>query len=177
MNHSEHIDKQYKLFIDGKWVSSASGATFDTVSPTTGEVIATCANADKEDVDAAVKAAWKAEAKWKNTNPAERAAYLNRVADAIEANLEHFAMVETLDNGKPIRETIAVDVPWSIDHFRYFAAAVRTEEGAASRLDKDTLSLILHEPIGVVGQIIPWNFPFLMAAWKISPALAAATAW
>jgi acyl-CoA reductase-like NAD-dependent aldehyde dehydrogenase len=170
---TQHIDREYGLMIDGEWRKSTSGKTFDTVSPSTGEVLATCANADKEDVDAAVAAAWKAEEKWKNTSVAERAKYLNKVADRIEAKLDHYAMVETLDNGKPIRETTAVDVPWSIDHFRYFAAAARTEEGSASQIDKDTLSLILHEPIGVVGQIIPWNFPFLMAAWKISPALAA----
>ncbi len=170
---TQHIDREYGLMIDGEWRKSTSGKTYDTVSPATGEVLATCANADKEDIDAAVAAAWKAEEKWKNTSAAERAKYLNKVADRIEAKLDHYAMVETLDNGKPIRETTAVDVPWSIDHFRYFAAAARTEEGSATKIDKDTLSLILHEPIGVVGQIIPWNFPFLMAAWKISPALAA----
>jgi aldehyde dehydrogenase (NAD+) len=170
---TEHIDREYGLFINGKWRKSTSGKTFDSISPATGEVLATCANADKQDVDDAVAAAWKAQEKWKNTSVAERAKYLNKVADAIEAKLDHYAMVETLDNGKPIRETTLVDVPWSIDHFRYFASAARTEEGSATKIDKDTLSLILREPIGVVGQIIPWNFPFLMAAWKVSPALAA----
>jgi acyl-CoA reductase-like NAD-dependent aldehyde dehydrogenase len=173
MNFSQYIAPSYKLFIDGKWVESASGGTFNVTCPATGEPLATCANADKEDVDAAVKAAWKAFESWKHTSPTERAAYLNKIADAIEANAEHLAMVETLDNGKPIRETMGVDVPWSVDHFRYFAGVIRAEEGSATQLDRDTLSLILREPLGVIGQIIPWNFPFLMAAWKISPALAA----
>jgi acyl-CoA reductase-like NAD-dependent aldehyde dehydrogenase len=167
------IDSSYKLFIDGKWVDSTSGKTFRTYNPSNGEELATCANADKEDVDAAVKAAWKAHEKWKHTSPAERATYLLKIADAIDANAERLAMAETLDNGKPIRETMAIDVPLSSDHFRYFAGAIRAEEGQATMIDKDTLSIILREPIGVVGQIIPWNFPFLMAAWKLSPALAA----
>ena len=173
MKTSEYIDSSYKLFIDGKWVDSTSGKTFDTFCPSTGERLASCANADREDVDAAVKAAWKAKETWKHTSPTERATYLNKIADAIEAKAQHFAMVETLDNGKPIRETTGVDIPWSVDHFRYFAAAIRTEEGASSLIDKDTLSLIMREPLGVIGQIIPWNFPFLMAAWKLAPALAA----
>lgn len=171
--HSEHIDKQYKLLINGEWVPSRSGNEFTSINPASGELLAHCANADREDVDAAVQAAWSAYKTWKDTSPAERAGLLNRIADAIEAKAQHFAMVETLDNGKPIRETLAVDIPSGIDHFRYFAAAIRTDEGSATRLDKNTLSLILREPIGVVGQIIPWNFPFLMAAWKLAPALAA----
>ena len=173
MKVSDYIDSHYRLLINGQWVDGASGKTFDTFSPSTGERLATCAAADKEDVDAAVKAAWNAFATWKHTSPAERAAYLTRIADAMEAKAQHLAMVETLDNGKPIRETSGVDVPLSIDHFRYFAAAIRTEEGSSTLLDKDTLSLVIREPLGVVGQIIPWNFPLLMAAWKISPALAA----
>ena len=170
---SKYLDAQYRLLIDGKWVDAASGATFTAVSPATGEKLAVCAHADKSDVDAAVNAAWRAYASWKHTSPVERARYLNKIADAIEARAEHFAMVETLDNRKPIRETLAVDIPWSIDHFRYFAAAILTDEGSVAQIDKDTLSMILREPLGVVGQIIPWNFPFLMAAWKLSPALAA----
>ncbi|HOP05660.1 MAG TPA: aldehyde dehydrogenase family protein [candidate division Zixibacteria bacterium] len=170
---SEYIDSNYKLLIDGKWKDAKSGATFTSRNPANGEVLATCANADREDVDAAVSAAWRAYDQWKQTSPTERAMYLNKIADAIEAKTEHFAMVETLDNGKPIRETSGIDIPLSVDHFRYFAAAIRTEEGTVSRIDKDTLSLIMREPIGVVGQIIPWNFPFLMAAWKLSPAIAA----
>lgn len=169
----DHIDSHYKLFIGGEWVNSRSGKQFQTFNPSTGALLATCASADKEDVDDAVKAAWRAFDSWKKVSPTQRATYLLQIADAIDANAEHLAMVETLDNGKPIRETRAVDIPLSADHFRYFASAIRTEEGSATMLDNDTMSIILREPIGVVGQIIPWNFPFLMAAWKISPALAA----
>jgi acyl-CoA reductase-like NAD-dependent aldehyde dehydrogenase len=168
-----HIDPNYELFIDGKWVKSAGGKTFTTYNPANGEALATCVDATPEDVDAAVKAAWKAFDSWKRTSPQERAALLLRIADLIDQNAEHLAMVETLDNGKPIRETSAIDVPLSSDHFRYFAAAIRTEEGQAVMIDDQTMSIVLHEPLGVVGQIIPWNFPLLMAAWKIAPALAA----
>jgi len=167
------IDDNYQLFIEGKWVKSAAGKTFTTHNPATGEALATCVDASAEDVDLAVKAAWKAFASWKRTSPQERAALLLRIADLIDENAAHLAMVETLDNGKPIRETSSIDVPLSSDHFRYFAAAIRTEEGRAVMIDDQTMSIILHEPLGVVGQIIPWNFPLLMAAWKIAPALAA----
>jgi acyl-CoA reductase-like NAD-dependent aldehyde dehydrogenase len=131
------------------------------------------AEATKEDVDAAVDAAWAAFPSWKAVEPAARAEILNKIADIIDANAEHLAMVESLDNGKPIRETTAIDIPYASDHFRYFAGAVRTEEGSAVLLNEQTLSLVLREPIGVVGQIVPWNFPFLMAAWKLAPVLAA----
>lgn len=167
------LDNQYKLFIDGEWTESSSGQTFTAFNPSNGAALATCASASPEDVDKAVAAAWKAFPKWKKTSPQDRAAMLMRIADLIDANAEHLAMVETLDNGKPIRETLSVDVPLSADHFRYFAAAIRTEEGRATMIDDQTMSIVLREPIGVVGQIIPWNFPLLMAAWKISPALAA----
>jgi acyl-CoA reductase-like NAD-dependent aldehyde dehydrogenase len=167
------IDEHYKLFIDGKWVDGKEGETFKVYCPANGELLATCAEAGREDVDLAVKAAWKAFETWKDVSPQERAAILLKIADLIDANKEKLAMVETLDNGKPIRETTAVDVPLASDHFRYFAGVIRAEEGQAVMIDKDTLSIILREPIGVVGQIIPWNFPFLMAAWKIAPALAA----
>ncbi|HNX30527.1 MAG TPA: aldehyde dehydrogenase family protein [Holophaga sp.] len=166
-------DTNYKLFIDGKWVDGKEGKTFKAYNPSSGELLATCVDAGKEDVDKAVAAAWKAFETWKHVSPQERSRLLLKIADLIDANAERLAMVETLDNGKPIRETLAIDVPLSSDHFRYFAAAVRTEEGQAVMIDKDTMSLILHEPIGVVGQIIPWNFPLLMGAWKIAPALAA----
>ena len=170
----EHgIDKRYGLFINGKWLDSSSGQTFTATNPANGEALAVCASANAEDVDKAVKAAQKAFDSWKKTSPTERAAALNKIADLIDAKAEHLAMVETLDNGKPIRETSAIDVPLSSDHFRYFAAAIRTDEGRAAMIDDQTMSIILREPIGVVGQIIPWNFPLLMAAWKISPALAA----
>ena len=136
-------------------------------------MLAIAAEATKEDVDAAVTAASVAFETWKKTSPQERSEYLLKIADKLEAQAEHFAMVESYDNGKPIRETRAVDVPFAVDHFRYFAGAIRAEEGSANMLDENTLALILNEPIGVVGQVIPWNFPFLMAAWKIAPALAA----
>jgi acyl-CoA reductase-like NAD-dependent aldehyde dehydrogenase len=170
------MDRYYKLFIDGKWVDGKEGKTFDTYCPANGELLATCVDAGKEDVDLAVQAAWKAFDSWKNTSPVERAAILLKIADLIDANAEKLAIVETMDNGKPIRETMAVDVPLASDHFRYFAGAIRAEEGTAVMIDKDHMSIILSEPIGVVGQIVPWNFPFLMAAWKIAPALAAGCA-
>ena len=166
-------DSSYKLFIDGKWVDGKSGKTFQSINPSNGEVLSTCAIAEKEDIDLAVRAAWKAFERWKKTSPIERSAVLLKIADAIDANAERLAMIETLDNGKPIRETRAADVPLSSDHFRYFAGAIRTEEGSATMIDDETMSIILREPIGVVGQIVPWNFPLLMAAWKIAPALAA----
>ena len=165
--------ESYQLFIDGKWVDASDGGTFQSFSPANGELLSTCAEATKEDVDAAVDAAWKAWRTWKNVPPIERADYLMKIADIIDENKEKLAMIESLDNGKPIRETMAIDVPYASDHFRYFAGAVRTEEGSAAMLDENTLSLILREPIGVVGQIVPWNFPFLMAAWKLAPVLAA----
>jgi acyl-CoA reductase-like NAD-dependent aldehyde dehydrogenase len=166
------MDSNYKLFIDGKW-TDGGGKSFETRSPANGELLATCAEADKGDVDRAVKAAWKAFETWKDVSPQERQRVLLKIADLMEAKAEKLAMVETMDNGKPIRETRGVDVPLSIDHFRYFAGVIRAEEGQATMLDKDTMSLVLREPIGVVGQIIPWNFPLTMAAWKLAPALAA----
>jgi acyl-CoA reductase-like NAD-dependent aldehyde dehydrogenase len=167
------LDDHYKLFINGKWVDSAGSTTFIATNPANGEDLATCTNASPEDVGQAVDAAWAAFGSWKRTSPQERAAMLLRIADLIDENAAHLAMVETLDNGKPIRETSSIDVPYSSDHFRYFASAVRTEEGLATMIDDQTMSIVLREPIGVVGQIIPWNFPLLMAAWKIAPALAA----
>ncbi len=170
---SKYHDDSYQLFIAGKWVPGAGGKTFQTFNPANGELLATCVDASQEDVNAAVTAAWQAYGTWKDVSPQARAAMLLKIADLIDANAARLAMVETLDNGKPIRETTAIDVPLSSDHFRYFAAAARTEEGEAVMIDKDILSIILREPLGVVGQIIPWNFPLLMGAWKIAPALAA----
>lgn len=167
------LKQNYGLLINNEWRPASDGATYPAYNPANGELLAHCAEATKEDVDAAVTAATKAFETWKQTTPAERADYLLKIADALEAQKEHFAMVETYDNGKPIRETSNIDIPFAIDHFRYFAGVIRTEEGSATILDKNTLSLILNEPIGVVGQVIPWNFPFLMAAWKLAPALAA----
>lgn len=168
-----NLKKQYGLFIDGEWKNSSDGEVFKSYSPATGEMLAEISEATKEDVDSAVKAARKALPEWAKTSPIERQNLLLKIADIIDANTEHLAMVETLDNGKPIRETMTVDVPMSSDHFRYFAGVIRAEEGTATMLDDNTMSLVVKEPIGVVGQIIPWNFPFLMVAWKIAPALAA----
>lgn len=169
---AQGIDRTYKLFIDGKWVDGKDGKTFDTYNPSNGELLATCVDAGKEDVDLAVKAAWRAFDSWKNVSPQERSRILLKIADLIDENAEKLAMIETLDNGKPIRETLGVDVPYSSDHFRYFASVIRGQEGEAVMIDKDTMNIILREPLGVVGQIVPWNFPLLMAAWKLAPALA-----
>lgn len=167
-----NIQKKYQLFIGGEWKDASDGGTFTTSCPADGHVLAECAEATREDVDEVVKAAWKAFESWKNVTVNDRAVILNKIADIIDANTEHLAMVETLDNGKPIRETMSVDIPMSAQHFRYFAGCIMAEEGSANILGSDTLSLILREPIGVVGQIVPWNFPFLMAAWKLAPVLA-----
>lgn len=168
-----NLQKQYDLFIDGQWVPASDGAVFEAHDPANGALLAKCAEATKEDVDKAVKAAHKALESYRHTSPIERQNLLLKIADIIDANAAHLALVETLDNGKPIRETSGVDIPMGADHFRYFAGCVRAEEGSAKLLDDNTLSLILREPIGVVGQVIPWNFPFLMACWKLAPALAA----
>ena len=170
--HGVTLQDKYQLFIGGQWRDASDGATFKTKCPADGEVLAECAQATREDVDDAVKAAWKAFETWKNVPVNERAVILNKIADIIDENKEFLAMVESLDNGKPIRETMAVDVPLSAQHFRYFAGCIMAEEGSANILGTDTMSLILREPIGVVGQIVPWNFPFLMAAWKLAPVLA-----
>jgi len=167
------INEQYGLFINGKWRPAGDGATFSTKCPANGEQLALCAQATKGDVDESVDAAWEAFKTWKHLPTNERAALLNKIADIIEENKDHLALVESLDNGKPIRETMAIDVPLSAQHFRYFAGCIMAEEGSASILGPNTLSLILREPLGVVGQIVPWNFPFLMAAWKLAPVLAA----
>ena len=168
-----NLDARYDLYINGQWVPASDGKVFTAYNPATGEKLAKCAEATKEDVDAAVKAAWAAFPAWRDMGIAERAGILEKIADIIDENAELLATIESMDNGKPIRETMAIDVPYSSDHFRYFAGAIRVEEGKASVLDGNMMSLILREPIGVVGQIVPWNFPFLMAAWKLAPALAA----
>ncbi|MCH4596936.1 aldehyde dehydrogenase family protein, partial [Achromobacter xylosoxidans] len=165
------FDKEYGLLINGVWTKP--GALLDSYNPANGELLAKFTDATDADVDAAVVAAQEAFKTWRKTTTAERAAILNKIADVIDENAELFALQETLDNGKPIRETRAADVPLASDHFRYFASVIRGEEGTATQLDAEDLSIVLREPIGVVGQIIPWNFPFLMAAWKIAPALAA----
>lgn len=172
------LKEKYGLYINGQWRDASDGATFATKNPATGEHLAYCAEATKEDVDDAVNAAWAAFPAWREVAPQERAAILYKIADIIEANSALLAEVETLDNGKPIRETTYIDVPWAVEHFRYFAGAVLTHSDSARVLNTpnfpgETLSLVLREPIGVVGQIVPWNFPFLMAAWKLAPVLAA----
>ena len=167
-----HLESTYKLFINGEWKEASDKATYKSYCPANGEVLAECAQATREDVEDAITAAWAAFETWKNVPVNERAEILNKVADIIDENREHLAMVETLDNGKPIRETLNVDIPMAAQHFRYFAGCIMASEGSANILGKDTLSLILREPIGVVGQIVPWNFPFLMAAWKLAPVLA-----
>ena len=172
MNKPE-LQNRNQLFIGGQWRDASDGEFFTTKCPANGEKLAECAQATKEDVDDAVREAWKAFETWKKVPTSERAAILNKIADIIDANTEHLAMVESLDNGKPIRETMAIDIPLSAKHFRYFAGCIMAEEGSANILDEQFLSLILREPIGVVGQIVPWNFPFLMAAWKLAPVLAA----
>ncbi len=165
--------EKYGNFINGKFVAPVSGQYFDNPSPIDNSHIAKYPRSQKEDVELAVDAANTAKESWGNTSAAERAALLNKVADIIEENLEEFALVETCDNGKPIRETLAADVPLAVDHWRYFAAVIRAEEGSATEIDANTVSLIIKEPLGVVGQIIPWNFPLLMLSWKLPPALAA----
>ncbi|ANI90154.1 aldehyde dehydrogenase [Arachidicoccus ginsenosidimutans] len=165
--------EKYNNYIGGKWTAPVNGKYFDVVSPINGKVFTQVAHSSKEDISLAVDAATEAFKTWKNTSATERSIMLNKIADRMEQNLQKIAEVETIDNGKPIRETLNADIPLAIDHFRYFAGVIRAEEGSATELDKDTVSLIIQEPLGVVAQIIPWNFPILMAVWKLAPALAA----
>lgn len=164
---------QYDNFIGGKWVAPVKGQYFDNVTPVTGQVFCKVARSSEEDINLALDAAHKAADAWGRTPAAQRAALLNKVADRIDENLEILAVAESWDNGKPIRETLAADIPLAADHFRYFAACVRAQEGSLGEIDETTVAYQFHEPLGVVGQIIPWNFPILMAAWKLAPALAA----
>ena len=171
-----NLDKMYKLFIGGEWVEAEDKETLNSFSPADGSLLAEISEATRADVDKAVDAAWKAFESYRHTTPKERANILNEIADIIDANKEHLAMVETMDNGKPIRETLNVDIPLAADHFRYFAGVILADEGTLNKFDAHNISLVIREPIGVVGQVIPWNFPFLMAAWKLAPALAAGDA-
>ena len=164
---------QYENFIGGEWTAPIEGKYFTNLSPVDGSEIAKMPSSTKPDIDLAVKAAWKGFESFKNTSVTERATLLNKIADVMEDNLSMLASVETCDNGKAIRETTLADLPLAIDHFRYFASVIRAEAGEISNLDAMTISQEIHEPLGVVGQIIPWNFPLLMAAWKIAPAIAA----
>ncbi len=167
------IRDSYDNYIGGKWVAPVKGAYFDNVSPVTGQVVCKIARGTAEDIELALDAAHAAKDAWGRKSSTERANILNRIADRMEENLDVIAMAETIDNGKPIRETTAADIPLAIDHFRYFAGCARAQEGSISEIDHDTVAYHFHEPLGVVGQIIPWNFPILMAVWKLAPALAA----
>jgi aldehyde dehydrogenase len=167
------IKEKYDHFIGGNWIKPSSGDYFDNTSPIDGKVFSKAARGNKEDIEKALDAAHTAFPSWSKTSAAERSRILLKIADVMEANLELLALVESIDNGKAIRETRAADLPLCIDHFRYFAGVIRADESSISEHDETTVSINLHEPLGVVGQIIPWNFPLLMATWKIAPALAA----
>ncbi|MEC4728193.1 aldehyde dehydrogenase [Shewanella sp. D64] len=168
--------KQYENFINGEWLAPLSGEYTDNISPVDGEVLTRVPRSNEADVDAAVAAGVAAFALYKHSTVIERSTMLNKIADAIELRLEDLAIAETLDNGKAVRETLNADIPLVVDHFRYFASVIRGESGTVCDLDENTVSQEIHEPLGVVAQIIPWNFPLLMAAWKIAPALAAGNA-
>lgn len=164
---------RYENFIGGQWVAPAGGQYFENRTPVTGQVFCEIARSDASDVEKALDAAHAAAPAWGKTAPAARARVLNLIADRMEQNLEAIAVAESWDNGKPVRETLNADIPLAIDHFRYFAGVLRAQEGSISEIDDDTVAYHFHEPLGVVGQIIPWNFPILMAVWKLAPALAA----
>ncbi len=165
--------QRYDNFIGGKFVAPSGGGYFENISPVIGQPFCEVARSTAEDIELALDAAHEAKTAWGRTSPTERANILNKIADRMEANLELLAMAETIDNGKPIRETTAADIPLAIDHFRYFAGAIRAQEGSIAPIDDSTYAYHIKEPLGVVGQIIPWNFPILMAVWKLAPALAA----
>ncbi|MET0785995.1 MAG: aldehyde dehydrogenase, partial [Paenisporosarcina sp.] len=165
--------EKYDNYINGKWTAPVNGEYFDNVTPVTGKNFTQVARSTSEDIELALDAAHAAKDAWGKTSVAERANILNKIADRMEENLEMLAVAETWDNGKAVRETLNADLPLAIDHFRYFAGAIRAQEGSLSQIDNDTVAYHFHEPIGVVGQIIPWNFPLLMAVWKLAPALAA----
>ncbi len=167
------IRDKFENFIGGKWIAPVKGQYFDNPSPVTGKTLCHVARSTSEDIELALDAAHKAKDNWGKTSAAERSRVLNKIADVVENNLDLLAMVETLDNGKPIRETTHADLPLAVDHFRYFAGVIRAQEGTMSEIDHDTVAYHFQEPLGVVGQIIPWNFPLLMAVWKLAPALAA----
>ena len=164
---------RYDNFIGGAWVAPQGGQYFDNTTPITGKVFTSIARSTAPDIEAALDAAHAAKEAWGKTSTTDRSNVLLKIADRIEQNLELLAYAETWDNGKPVRETLNADVPLCVDHFRYFAGAIRAQEGGISEIDSDTIAYHFHEPLGVVGQIIPWNFPLLMACWKLAPALAA----
>jgi aldehyde dehydrogenase len=168
-----NFKSRYENFIGGEWVAPVGGQYMDNISPVNGAKFCEVPNSSAADVDVAVAAANKVASSWGKTSATERSNLLLKIADRLEANLEILAVAETWDNGKGVRETLAADIPLTIDHFRYFAGCIRAQEGTSAELDETTASYHFHEPLGVVGQIIPWNFPILMAAWKLAPALAA----
>jgi len=168
-----NFKEKYDNFIGGEWVAPVKGQYFDNKTPITGEVFTKAARSTVEDIELALDAAHAAKDAWGKTSTTERAILLNKIADRLEENLEYLAVAETWENGKAVRETLNADIPLAIDHFRYFASTIRSQEGHMTQLDNDTVAYHFQEPLGVVGQIIPWNFPILMAAWKIAPALAA----
>jgi aldehyde dehydrogenase len=170
------LDSRYQNFIGGEWTEPRAGNYFENPSPVNGQTFCEVPRSGADDIELALDAAHKAAPAWGRAAPAERAHILNKIADRMEENLEKLAVIETWDNGKPIRETLAADLPLAVDHFRYFAGCIRAQEGSVAELDNDTVAYHFPEPLGVVGQIIPWNFPILMAAWKVAPALAAGNA-
>lgn len=172
VKYREHYDN----YIGGDWVAPVDGEYFDNITPVTGEVFCQVARGKEADINLALDAAHKAAPAWGKTSPAERAMVLLKIADRMEEHLEELAVAETWENGKAVRETLAADIPLAVDHFRYYAGALRAQEGRLSQIDEDTVAYHFNEPLGVVGQIIPWNFPLLMAAWKLAPALAAGNA-
>jgi len=165
--------EKYDNYIGGKFVAPVNGNYFDVLSPIDGKVFSKAAHSSKEDLTLAVDTAHEAFKTWSKVSPTDRSNLLFKIAQVMEDNLEYIAAVETVDNGKAVRETLAADIPLAIDHFRYFGSVIRAEEGALNELDEHTVSLIVNEPLGVIAQIIPWNFPILMAVWKLAPALAA----
>ncbi|MGH3352489.1 MAG: acetaldehyde dehydrogenase ExaC [Nocardioides sp.] len=167
------VNSRYGHYIGGEWVDPIKGQYFENISPVNGKPFTEVGRGTEEDIEAALDAAHAAKSAWGRTSGTERANLLNKIADRLEENLTSIAVAETWDNGKPVRETLAADIPLAVDHFRYFAAAIRSQEGSAGELDETTVAYHFHEPLGVVGQIIPWNFPILMAVWKLAPALAA----
>ena len=179
LNPSNHgrvkiqLKPRYENYIGGKWVPPVKGQYFTNTTPVTGGALCDVPRSGAEDIELALDAAHAAKAAWGKTSAAERAVLMNKIADRMQEKLEYLATIETWDNGKPIRETMAADVPLAIDHWRYFAGCIRAQEGAISQIDDDTVAYHYHEPLGVVGQIIPWNFPLLMATWKLAPAVAA----
>ena len=180
MLHQKIVESPFKLkygnYIGGEWREPVEGKYFENVTPVTGGKLCDIPRSNEKDVNLALDAAHAAKEKWGRTSVAERSNILMKIAQRMEDKLELLAQAETWDNGKPIRETMAADIPLAIDHFRYFASCIRAQEGSIGEIDHDTVAYHFHEPLGVVGQIIPWNFPILMAAWKLAPALAAGNA-